>query len=248
MCGICGILATSDAFARDESLVEAMRDSIRHRGPDDAGTWRSPRRAVALGHRRLSIVDLSPAGHQPMPNEDGTVWITYNGEVYNHEALRAELEAKGHSYPLAHRHRGDPPPLRGGGADGASSASTACSRSRSGTSGAASCSSPATGSASSRSTTRSLPGRLRLRLRDQGAARAPGVSRRPRRGGVLPLPDVRLHARRRGRCSRESRSCAPAERLIVAADGSMTSEHLLDAVLAASVDGRGRAMSEEELE
>ena len=53
---------------------------------------------MALSHRRLSIIDLSAAGHQPMSNEDGTVWITYNGEVYNHEALRAELEAKGHTY------------------------------------------------------------------------------------------------------------------------------------------------------
>ena len=98
MCGICGILATSDAFERDESLVAAMCESIRHRGPDDSGTWLSPDGHVALGHRRLSIVDLSPAGHNPMRNEDGTVWITYNGEIYNHLSLRAELEAKGHVY------------------------------------------------------------------------------------------------------------------------------------------------------
>ena len=57
-----------------------------------------PSGRVALGHRRLSIVDLSPAGHQPMANEDGTVWITFNGEIYNHAALRAELEAQGHVY------------------------------------------------------------------------------------------------------------------------------------------------------
>lgn len=98
MCGICGILATSGGFARDEATVEAMCDVLRHRGPDDAGTWLAPGGRVALGHRRLSIVDLSRAGHNPMPNEDGTVWITYNGEVYNHEVLRAELEAKGHVY------------------------------------------------------------------------------------------------------------------------------------------------------
>src|SRR5436309_10700501 len=98
MCGICGILATSDGFERDESLVVAMCDSIRHRGPDDSGTWHSAEGRVALGHRRLSIVDLSPAGHNPMPNEDETVWITFNGEIYNHLALRAELEARGHRY------------------------------------------------------------------------------------------------------------------------------------------------------
>src|SRR5882762_11597623 len=98
MCGICGILATSDTFDREQKTVERMCDLIRHRGPDDTGTWLSPAGIVALGHRRLSIVDLSPAGRNPMPNEDGTLWITYNGEVYNHQALRAELEAKGHVY------------------------------------------------------------------------------------------------------------------------------------------------------
>jgi asparagine synthase (glutamine-hydrolysing) len=98
MCGICGILATGDGFACDESLAGAMADTIAHRGPDDSGTWSSRNGRVAFGHRRLSIVDLSPAGHQPMSNEDGTVWIAYNGEVYNHRALRSELEAKGHRY------------------------------------------------------------------------------------------------------------------------------------------------------
>jgi asparagine synthase (glutamine-hydrolysing) len=98
MCGICGILASSDGFDCSEGAVVAMRDLLGHRGPDDAGSWRSPSGRVALGHRRLAVVDLSPAGHNPMPNEDGTLWITYNGEVYNHEALRAELERKGHVY------------------------------------------------------------------------------------------------------------------------------------------------------
>ncbi|MDQ3936436.1 MAG: asparagine synthase (glutamine-hydrolyzing) [Actinomycetota bacterium] len=98
MCGITGILATSDSLAISEELVAEMRDTLPHRGPDDAGAWYSGPGRVALGHRRLSIVDLSAAGHQPMCNEDGTVWITYNGEVYNHAALREELEAKGHAY------------------------------------------------------------------------------------------------------------------------------------------------------
>jgi asparagine synthase (glutamine-hydrolysing) len=75
-----------------------MSATMIHRGPDDGGAWRSTDGLVAFGHRRLSIVDLSAAGRQPMCNEDGTVWITYNGEVYNHRALRAELEAKGHVY------------------------------------------------------------------------------------------------------------------------------------------------------
>src|SRR6478672_11376961 len=98
MCGMCGILAMSDGFGVGEKLVTAMRDTMVHRGPDDAGSWHSPEQRVALGARRLAIVDLSPAGHMPMSNEDGSVWIAYNGEVYNHEALRVELEAKGHVY------------------------------------------------------------------------------------------------------------------------------------------------------
>jgi asparagine synthase (glutamine-hydrolysing) len=98
MCGICGLLAIADGFPATPELASSMRDSMVHRGPDDGGVWCSSDRRVALGHRRLAIVDLSSAGRQPMCNEDGTVWITYNGEVYNHAALRAELESKGHSY------------------------------------------------------------------------------------------------------------------------------------------------------
>ncbi len=75
-----------------------MRDTLVHRGPDDGGVRHFEQDRVALGHRRLSIVDLSAAGHQPMANEDGDLWITYNGEIYNHAELREELEAKGHVY------------------------------------------------------------------------------------------------------------------------------------------------------
>ena len=75
-----------------------MRDAMAHRGPDDAGLWQSADHRVVLAHRRLSIVDLSPAGHQPMSNDDGGVWITFNGEIYNHAALRPGLEAKGHRF------------------------------------------------------------------------------------------------------------------------------------------------------
>src|SRR5436190_18277120 len=98
MCGICGIVATADGFAAGDDLVIAMRDTMRHRGPDDGGAWTSPDGRVALAHRRLSIVDLSAAGHQPMANEDGTVWISFNGEIYNHADLRPKLEVKGHRY------------------------------------------------------------------------------------------------------------------------------------------------------
>jgi asparagine synthase (glutamine-hydrolysing) len=76
---------------RDRTRVHAMRDRIAHRGPDDGGLWQSEDGRVVLGHRRLSIVDVSAAGHQPMSSEDGAVWITFNGEIYNHAQLRADL-------------------------------------------------------------------------------------------------------------------------------------------------------------
>jgi asparagine synthase (glutamine-hydrolysing) len=97
MCGIAGLF--NFGGSRDErAAVLAMRDAMSHRGPDDAGIWESADHRVVLAHRRLSIVDLSPAGHQPMANEDDTVWITFNGEIYNHASLRPGLEAKGHRF------------------------------------------------------------------------------------------------------------------------------------------------------
>ena len=98
VCGICGIRSFSDSFACDDDVVVRMRDAMVHRGPDDGGSWTDERGRCALGHRRLSIVDLSAAGHQPMSNEDGTVWVSFNGEIYNHAALRPGLEAKGHTF------------------------------------------------------------------------------------------------------------------------------------------------------
>ncbi len=99
MCGICGIYEYGlSQPAVSDSLVVRMRDTMTHRGPDDAGVYVSADRRVGLGNRRLSIVDLSPAGRNPMPNEDGRVWITFNGEIYNHESLRPGLEARDHSY------------------------------------------------------------------------------------------------------------------------------------------------------
>src|SRR5262245_744506 len=98
MCGIVGVHGFA-ATARDEHAhVQRMRDAIAHRGPDDAGIWQAPDRTVALAHRRLSIVDLSPAGRQPIANEDATVWLTFNGEIYNHERLRESLLASGHLF------------------------------------------------------------------------------------------------------------------------------------------------------
>jgi asparagine synthase (glutamine-hydrolysing) len=95
MCGIAGIVNLNPREPVDESRVKRMRDVLRHRGPDGEGLWAEG--PVGLGHRRLAIVDVS-GGHQPMANEDETVWITYNGEIYNHAALRPGLEARGHRY------------------------------------------------------------------------------------------------------------------------------------------------------
>jgi asparagine synthase (glutamine-hydrolysing) len=96
MCGICGIAAPDANRNRvDNARLAAMRDTLTHRGPDDAGIYIDG--GVGLGHRRLSIVDLG-SGHQPMANEDGTVWIAFNGEIYNHQELRPMLEERGHGY------------------------------------------------------------------------------------------------------------------------------------------------------
>lgn len=95
MCGIGGILAFGPGTLVEPSELEELGQAQLHRGPDDAGAWTSDDRRIGLVHRRLSIIDLSPRGHQPMSTGDGRLWITYNGEIYNHEALRRDLEAKG---------------------------------------------------------------------------------------------------------------------------------------------------------
>jgi asparagine synthase (glutamine-hydrolysing) len=95
MCGICGILQFNDESV-SLPLIRKMADVIRHRGPDDDGYYVDGQ--VALGHRRLAIIDLSPAGHQPMCNETGDVIIVYNGELFNYQLLRVELQAHGHRF------------------------------------------------------------------------------------------------------------------------------------------------------
>ena len=94
MCGINGVFHYAGDGVADRALVERQTLMLRHRGPDDGDVWcEGP---VALGQRRLSIVDLSPGGHQPMPNEDGSLWVTYNGELYGWAEIRAGLAARGH--------------------------------------------------------------------------------------------------------------------------------------------------------
>ena len=98
MCAIAGIFNYGSAPSDEREIACRMRDTMTHRGPDDCGLYQSPDRRVILAHRRLSIVDLSPAGRQPMTNEDESVWITFNGEIYNHLETRAALVAKGHLF------------------------------------------------------------------------------------------------------------------------------------------------------
>jgi len=95
VCGIAGIVAADQLHADERARLPLMRDVITHRGPDDAGTYCDGR--AGLVHRRLSIVDLA-SGHQPLANEDETVWVAFNGEIYNHEEIRPTLEAFGHKY------------------------------------------------------------------------------------------------------------------------------------------------------
>lgn len=104
MCGIVGALAFNGSnFTITEPYINRMRDTMVHRGPDGAGTWVAPDGRIGLGHRRLSIIDLSTAAGQPMCNEDGTLWVTFNGEIYNHSEIRAELqELGGHTWRTDH--------------------------------------------------------------------------------------------------------------------------------------------------
>ena len=96
MCGIVGLVGNwpSDLLAR-------LNQTLHYRGPDDAGEYRDPKMSVALAMRRLSILDLE-SGHQPMSNEDDSVWIVCNGEIYNSPELRPELVARGHRFQTSH--------------------------------------------------------------------------------------------------------------------------------------------------
>lgn len=97
MCGIAGAAWTADAVPLAPTTLGRMISAISHRGPDDSGTYFSSSPAAAFGFRRLSIIDLS-TGHQPLANEDESVWIVFNGEIYNYRELRADLEARGHHF------------------------------------------------------------------------------------------------------------------------------------------------------
>src|SRR6202142_2088880 len=100
MCGLAGFVEARGGGQQSgmEALTSRMAEALRHRGPDDQGVWADPEAGIALGHRRLSILDLSPAGHQPMFSASGRFAIIYNGEIYNFHQVRAELEQRGVSF------------------------------------------------------------------------------------------------------------------------------------------------------
>ena len=99
MCGLAGYLNLSDSQKLiDENLLNKMQQSLIHRGPNDQGIWKSDKHQVGFAHRRLSIIDISSAGHQPMVNKNETVIVCFNGEIYNHLELKKELESLGHIY------------------------------------------------------------------------------------------------------------------------------------------------------
>src|SRR6476620_6546369 len=95
MCGIAGKFSFDAETPVDRERLAAMTDAVAHRGPDAHGYYTAP--GIGLGHRRLSIIDLA-TGDQPLANEDGTVWVVFNGEIYNFADIRVELEAAGHRF------------------------------------------------------------------------------------------------------------------------------------------------------
>ena len=100
MCGIAGFLKAGCTYGTEDwaNIAAAMAEPLRHRGPDGAGAWADPAAGVALAHRRLAVLDPSPAGHQPMASSCGRMVLTYNGEIYNHAELRHELAASGRPF------------------------------------------------------------------------------------------------------------------------------------------------------
>ena len=93
MCGIVGFLGSAGSAGQDAAVVRKMADLIRHRGPDDDGVWTDAEAGIVLAQRRLAIIDLSPAGHQPMLSSCKRYDMVFNGEIYNYDELRRKLDA-----------------------------------------------------------------------------------------------------------------------------------------------------------
>ena len=98
MCGVAGYARIAASHAIEAELLNKMHTAQAHRGPDGSGLWMSHTLGIGLSHRRLSILDITTDGAQPMSNGDQSVIVCFNGEIYNHRALRAELESYGYVY------------------------------------------------------------------------------------------------------------------------------------------------------
>ena len=173
MCGIAGFVDVGGSANPNEvraGTAHASADVRRHPPPRSGRRGHVCRRAgAALGMRRLSIIDLG-GGHQPIHNEDGRVWVVFNGEIYNYRELRARARSRGHAFYTQHRHRSPSFTPTRSGARTRSRSCAACSASRSGIARQRRCSSSAIASASSRCTTPQHGDRPVLRLGDQVAA------------------------------------------------------------------------------
>ena len=193
MCGIVGALRfDGNGFRVTEPYITTMREQVVHRGPDGGDTWVDDDGRVGLGFRRLAIIDLSDAAMQPMANEDGSIRLVFNGEIYNHAEIRAELEALG-GHTLADRplrHGGDRPRLRAVG-DRLPPALPRHVRARDlGRAHAGALARPRPRSASSRSTTASTTAGSSSRSEIKALLQDPGAGAGRGRGGALPLPLV----------------------------------------------------------
>ena len=189
MCGIAGYFTPQRRG--DVAAVRTMCDQIRHRGPDDEGYHADA--GCVIGMRRLSIIDLS-TGHQPISNEDRSLWVVFNGEIYNYQELRADLASRGHRFTthsdtevLTHLYEEY-------GVEGIASAAGHVRVCASGTRAGVSSCSPATGSAKSRCTTRLLPEGLYFGS-ELKCLRAAGIPLDLDLGSAPPILPVLLHPR-----------------------------------------------------
>ena len=184
-----------------------MTTVIAHRGPDADGFYVG--RGIGLGHRRLSIIDLS-TGDQPLANEDGTIWVVFNGEIYNFAEIRAELERVGHHFRTHTDTEAIVHAYEEWGERARRPLPRACSPSRSGTSRGAGCCSSAIASASSRSTTAATAGGRHVRVGDQVDARGSRRPARLERRSARRLSHAAVRSLPADDLPRRSRSCRRA--------------------------------------
>jgi len=231
MCGIVGALVFENgSFTITEPYIRKMRDTMVHRGPDGAGVWVSGDRRVGLGHRRLSIIDLSPSAGQPMGNEDGSLQVVFNGEIYNHAAIRAELEANRRTRleNRPFRHRSGPACVRRMGHRIAAAVPRHVCDCAVGWPAESALADPRSHRHQAAVLQRS-PRPHDLRVRNQGPARRPAAGPWRQRDGALSLPVVHDHAGARDAIRTAFASCPAGPWLRVDARGGITEQRYWDA-------------------